>query len=174
MKKFFALFLIVALMFAPSAFAEMMQGEDSAGKLRNVSVDSTGLLNIGRSPASSTPISGITLDADPTSYTSAAIALNGAQRVGFYWTYDETEVGGISAALTLEVSPNGTTWFAASFYDVAGGATLQTSETLTADGSYICWLDPKMPFPYARVKITATGSDADDVAVINVYAYLDR
>lgn len=176
LKKFFAVMLICCLAICPAAFAaQVIQGVDSEGKTRDVSVDATGLLNIGRSPSSSTPISAVTLDNDPTSYTSAAIALNGAQRVGFYWTYDETEVGNsVSGALTLEVSPDNSHWFSANFYDVAGGATLQSSESLTGDGSYICWLDPKMPFGYVRVKITATNTDADDVVLTSVSAYFDR
>lgn len=176
LKKFFAVLLVCFLALCPAAFAsQVMQGVDSAGNAQDVSVDSTGLLNIGHSPTSSTPINAVTLDADPTSVTSAAIALNGAQRVGFYWTYDETQVGAtVSGALTLQVSPDGTNWFAANFYDVAGGATLQTGETLSTDGSYICWLDPNMPFGYVRAIVTGTNTDADDVILTTVKVYFDH
>jgi len=175
-RKLFAVLVIFAMLFAPAAFAAtVMQGVDSDGKNRNVSVDSTGLLNIGHSPASSTPINAVLLDDDPISVTSDAIALNGAQRVGFYWTYDETEVGNsVSGTLTLEVSPDNSHWFSANFYDVAGGTTLQSSEVLSADGSYICWLDPKMPFGYVRVKVVGTNTDADDTILTSVHAYIDR
>lgn len=176
MKKFLPLFLIAAMLFAPGAFAaQVIQGVDSTGKTQNVSVDSSGLLNIGRSPASSTPIAAQLLDNDPTSYTSAAIELNGAQRVAFYWTYDETQVGAtIQGTLTVEVSPNNVTWFAVSFYDIASPTTLVASEVLTADGSYICWMDSRLAFPYVRVKVTGTNTDADDTILTSVYAYIDR
>jgi hypothetical protein len=176
MKKFLALLLIAALVFAPGAFAGgIIQGIDSNGKTQNVSVDSTGLLNVGRSPASSKPIDAVTLNANPTSYTSAVIALNGAQRVGFFASYDETQVGNtVGGTLTIEVSPDNSTWFTANFYDLASPATLVASEIWTADATYVCWLDRNMPFPYVRVKVVATNTDADDVVLMNVYAYIDR
>jgi len=115
-----------------------------------------------------TIISGTTvIDADPTSLTSDVVQVaTGAGNLSFLVTYDETEVGGISAAVTLEMSFDGTTFYAASFYDVAGGATLQTSETLSADGSYYFWVNEGLCAPFYRVKVTATGSDATHTAVV--------
>jgi hypothetical protein len=115
-----------------------------------------------------TIISGTTvIDADPTSLTSDVVRVaTGASNLAFLVTYDETETGGISAAVTLEMSFDGTTFYAASFFDVAGGATLQTTETLTADGAYYFWVNSALCAPYYRVKVTATGSDANDTAVV--------
>lgn len=113
-----------------------------------------------------TLISSTTLDADPTS-ASGTYTVKSADKVAFFVSYDETETGGIQVAVTADISADGTTWFDASFYDYAGGATLQTSETLTTDSSYYFWMDPNLAFPYVRVVITATGSDADDTAIVS-------
>ena len=118
--------------------------------------------------AKGTMIEAALLDASPTSVTSEATDFSGANRVGFYVAYDETQVGGVSAAVTLETSFDGTNFVAASFYDFAGGATFQTSETLTADGYYYFWVNADSPFRYLRVKVTATGSDADDTVLTTV------
>lgn len=129
---------------------------------------------VNKQPTSATPVSAALLDASPTSVTSSGVNIAGYERVGIYWTYDETQVGGVSAALTIEVSPDGTTYFSAPFYDTAGGATLQTSETLTADGSYVAWFDTKIPFNYIRTIVTCTGCDADDTVLTTVKLYYDR
>lgn len=129
---------------------------------------------IDKLPASSTPVDAVTLDADPTSVTSSAINLSNYSRMGIFWVYDETEVGGVSAALTLQFSPDNSNWFSAPFFDTAGGATPQTSESLTADGNYIAWTDRNIPFNYARVIVTCTGCDADDTVLTTVKVYMDR
>jgi hypothetical protein len=145
MKKFLALLLAV-LMFASPAFA-------------------------GKVPVT-TIVNSVVLDADPTSVTSDVVEVaDGISKVAFSVSVDETQVGGISNAATLEMSFDGTIWSAASFYDYAGGATLQTSETIAADNQtapYIMWVNPELVAPYYRVKVTATGSDADDTAIIVV------
>jgi hypothetical protein len=129
---------------------------------------------VNKRPTSTTPISAQLLDADPTSVTSSKVNISNYGRLGVYTTYDETEVGGVSAALTLQVSPNGTNWFAAPFFDTAGGATPQTSENFTADGSHVAWFDSNIPFNYARAIMTCTGCDADDTVTTSVYFYIDR
>ena len=119
----------------------------------------------------STVIDAVTLDADPTSVNSDSVYAGGLEALSFDVIYDETEVGGIQVAITLQASYDNSVWIAASFYDYAGGATLQTSETLTADSTgYILWVNKDLCVPYYRVVVTATGSDADDTAVITAYA----
>lgn len=128
-----------------------------------------------RATTSSTPINAVLLDDSPTSVTSAAITTSEYQRVGISWTYDETEVGGgVSGALTVQVSPDNATYFSAPFFDTAGGATPQTSETLSTDGSYICWLDKNIPFAYMKVIVTGTATDADDTILTTVKVYMDK
>lgn len=106
------------------------------------------------------------LDDSPTS-ASGSVDVRGADKVAFFVTYDETEVGNsVSAAVTLQTSFDGTNWLAASFYDYAGGSTLQTSETISADGRYYFWTNRDLVTPYYKVIITGTNTDADDTALV--------
>ena len=116
----------------------------------------------------STIITSTTLDADPTSASGTA-KVPSADKVAFFVTYDETEVGGISVDVTVDVSWDNTTWLDAPFHDTAGGATMQTSETLSADSNFYLWLPYGLTAPYVRIVIAATGSDADDTAVVAAY-----
>lgn len=111
-----------------------------------------------------------TLNADPIS-VSGTVELDGKDRTIFFVHYDETEVGGISVAVTVYVSYDNTNWLQANFYDYAGGATLQTSETLSSDTWYYFALDPNISAPYVKVTVAATGSDADDTADITCYYF---
>ncbi len=132
----------------------------------------TVLLTVGlafAAPDNKTIISSTQLDDSPTSVTGTW-NIQDYKKIAFFVDYDETEVGNaISVAVTLDVSYNGTDWIDASFYDYAGGATLQTSETISADGWYYCWFNPDMNTPYVRMVITATNTDADDLAVVIAY-----
>ena len=127
-----------------------------------------------RATSTTTAINAVTLDADPTLIASGAITISEYQRVGIFWTYDETEVGGVTGTLTITVSPDSTNYFSAPFFDTAGGATPQTSEILSDDGNYICWLDSNIPFAYMKVTITGNGVDADDTILTSVYVYMDK
>jgi opacity protein-like surface antigen len=119
-----------------------------------------------------TEIMDLTFDDDPTSGVSDTLLIAGYDKVAFYVLYDETEVGNsISAAVTLDVSYDGINWLTGmSFYDIAGGATLQTSQTISADGWYVFWLNKDICGPYVRVAVTATNTDADDTLDVNIYA----
>ena len=112
-------------------------------------------------------IASTTLDADPTSASGTA-KVSSADKIAVFVTYDETEVGAsVSAAVTVDVSWDGSTWLDASFYDYAGGATLQTTETISADGNYYLWFNRDIAAPYVRVVITGANTDADDIAVVS-------
>lgn len=114
-------------------------------------------------------VNGVTLSGSTTAVTSNSLNVNDAKKIGFYVSYNETEVGGVSGAFTVETSYDGTNWSAASFYDFAGGATLQTSEAFTADSlAYFCWMVADAPFRLVRVKMTGTGVDADDTIVTTI------
>ena len=94
------------------------------------------------------------LDDAPTSVTSSGVDVSQYDKVAFWVTYDETEVGGgVSGAITLEVSYDDTTYTAARFYDYAGGATLQTTESIAADATYLFWMDKDMSVKYAREQV---------------------
>jgi hypothetical protein len=153
-------------------------GTPNAGVMSVQGITSGTDLNVKISDRASTvvtAIDGVTLDDEPTAVTSSAINMTGYQRVGIFWQYDETEVGGgVTGTLTVEVSPDNTNWFSAPFFDTAGGATPQTSEVLSDDGSYICWLDKNIPFPYLRVTVTGANTDADDTILTTVKVYMDK
>ena len=118
-----------------------------------------------------TEIMDTTFNAVTTTANSTASFLQGADKVSFFVVYDETEVGNsISAAVTCQISYDSSHWLSASFYDYAGGATLQTSETISADGYYYFWFNKDLCVPYVRVVVTATNTDADDLLTVKVYA----
>ena len=125
-------------------------------------------------PVNKAIISATTLDDSPTSVTSSTANIQDYDEVGFWVNYDETEVGGgVSAAVTLDISYDGTTWLDANFYDLAGGTTLQTSETISADGWYYCTLpilyNPAGTILYVRMVVAGTGTDTDDTILVTVY-----
>lgn len=109
------------------------------------------------------------LDNSPTAANTGAVDVRGAEKIAFFVTVDETEVGAsVSVAVTCQVSYDGTNFLDASFYDYAGAATLQTSETISADGRYYFWFNKDLVVPYVKVIVTATNTDADDTALVQV------
>lgn len=143
MKKIFAMLMITMLMLCGIAYA---------GNVATTKVMDT------------------TFNAVTTTANSTATDIQGLEKVSFFVVYDETEVGNsISAAVTCQISYDNSHWMSASFYDYAGGATLQTSETISADGYYYFWFNKDLCVPYVRVVVTATNTDADDVLSVKVY-----
>ena len=117
-------------------------------------------------------IDAVLLDNSPTSVTSDTIRVAKANRVSFLATYDETEVGNsVSAAVTVKGSWDNVTFYSLSFFDIAGGATLQSTETISADGGYFFWLNSAQPVPYIQVIITGINTDIDDTALVSVNYY---
>jgi hypothetical protein len=119
-----------------------------------------------------TSIMNTKFNATTTETNSTSFSAGEYQKLAFFVTYDETQVNQtLSAAVTLDLSYDNATWLDASFYDYAGGATLQTSETVSADGSYYCWFNKDVAAPYVRVNVVATNSDPDDIINVTVNAY---
>ena len=111
----------------------------------------------------------ITLDNDPQVATSDTFTLFDFQRSGFFVNYDETEVGGgVSVTIDVEFSTNGTDWVNGSFYDLAGGSTIQTSEVLSSDGDYYAWFGDTWTIPFMRIRATGYNVDVDDLATLSV------
>lgn len=107
------------------------------------------------------------LDDDPVSVTSAGFEIGDKQKVSFILVYDETEVGGVSGDLTLEVSPDNTNWYALNaFYNNAG--TIVSTVNYTADATDTFHLPEFVTYPYVRAVFTGTGTDADDTIQINI------
>ena len=128
------------------------------------------------SPDNKAIIASTTLDNVPTSVTSNVVNLQAYKKVAFFIYADETDSGNdTSAAVTFQVSYDNTTWIATSFYDAAGGATPQTSETLctgvSTDQNYNFWMIENQVAPYGRVVVTITGGAAggDDQIIILGY-----
>jgi hypothetical protein len=73
------------------------------------------------------------LDDAPTLYTSTGFEIGNKRKVSFVLTYNETEVGNtVSGAVTLEVSPDNSNWYALNaFYNNAG--TIVSTVNYTAD-----------------------------------------
>lgn len=117
----------------------------------------------------STQVIDTTLDDDPTSITGAWNTGN-LSRVAFYVVYDETDSGTVvSIAITAHISSDNSNWISMDWYDIAGGTTKVTSETMSADGSYVGWFDPDIQIPYVRLTVTATGSTATELADVDAY-----
>ena len=107
---------------------------------------------------------------DITTAVSGTALIGDAERAAFFVSYDETDAGAQeSVAVTVLVSYDGVTYQSASFYDYAGGSTLQTSETLSADANYYFWFNHDLVVPFVKVTLTATGSDATHTAIVNCF-----
>jgi len=98
--------------------------------------------------------------------TSGDIYVGDSKRVTFFITYDQdgTTVG-ITTTITVAISADGTNWHDVSWFDVAGGATAQTSEELTDDATYAGWLDTKITAPHIRIRATSTGAIGENADI---------
>ena len=65
-----------------------------------------------------------------------------------------------SATLTPQISWDNSTWISASFYDYAGGATMQTGQVLEDNSTYYGWFDDNNAIPYARFNLVGLGSSS--------------
>jgi transcriptional regulator of NAD metabolism len=108
------------------------------------------------------------LDDAPTSYTSAGFEIGSKKKVSFVLVYDETETGGgVSGAVTLEVSPDNSNWYALNaFYNNAG--TIVSTVNYTADATDTFHLPEFVTYPYIRATFTGTATDVDDTIQINI------
>ena len=108
------------------------------------------------------------LDDAPTLYTSTGVEIGNKNKVSFVLTYNETEVGNtVSGAVTLEVSPDNSNWYALNaFYNNAG--TIVPTVNYTADATDTFHLPEFVTYPYIRATFTGTNTDADDTIQINI------
>ena len=104
-----------------------------------------------------------TLDDITTDITSSGIEVRRFQSFTVFVNYAETEVGEtLSAVVTFEASYDNTTFTAMSFLDSAGGSTPQTTQTISADATYMAWNLINFHAPYIRIIITGANTDGDD------------
>ena len=114
-------------------------------------------------------ISLTTLDNVTTSASSGIIGIQDYSKASFIVDYAETEA--INSTLTITGSYDNTSWFDLSFYDLAGGTTLQTSQTLTGNGTYFCWL-PVSNWAIPLVNLTISSTETNATIVSNITAYI--
>jgi len=109
-----------------------------------------------------------TLDGTTTSITGIR-NVSDYDKIAFFVDYDETDTDTVvSVAVTVDISHDGTNWIDADFSDFGGAG--ETSETLSVDGYWYCWLDDNMQLPYVRLSISATGTT--DTLLADIDAYL--
>lgn len=86
------------------------------------------------------------------------MSIQDAKKVTFFVTIDNNRTtAAVTAVVTVAVSVDGTNWTDISWFDVAGGATPQTSETTTGVGqTYVGWLDDRLEAEYLSIKVKST------------------
>ena len=156
-----------------SALAKLGQIETAVEILENAISGTEIQADIVDLPAitygSQTLINAVQLDDSPTSVTSAAYLIGNKNKIGFSLVYDETEVGGVSGTLTLEVSPDSSTWYAFDIIlDGAGLDAPNASLAYTEDATDYFYLPNFITAGYIRAKFVGTGVDADDTIIITV------
>jgi len=130
---------------------------------------STSPVSKAPNPNGYTQIIDTTLDDDPTTITSSAFFIGDKTKVSFILSYDETEVGNsVSGTLTLEVSPDNSTWYDFDcIFDHTGVPV--ASIAYTADAEDVFYLSDSCNFPYVRATFAGTNTDADDTIVIDIF-----
>ncbi len=87
----------------------------------------------------------------------ASANISDAERVAFFVTYNSSSLTeGVTVNVTVSISIDGVNWTDVCWSDAAGGATLQTSETLSSSGIYAGWFDKSLTSPYVNIKVSMT------------------
>ena len=80
-----------------------------------------------------------------------------ADKVTFFITRAaDSATEAVTIEVTLQASADGTNWEDITWYDILGGSTAQTLETIEKDGTYIMRVDSDFLMPHLRLKITGT------------------
>jgi len=80
-----------------------------------------------------------------------------ADKVTFFITRaGDSSTEAVTIEVTLQASADGTNWEDITWYDIVGGTTAQTSETITKDGTYIMRVDSDYLMPHLRLKVIGT------------------
>ncbi len=96
----------------------------------------------------------ITLSAE---VEDTGINSTGFKRMAFFVDYAELgNSDAIEATISFEASRDNVNYVDIPFFDVAGGATPQTSERITSDSTSLMWLDRDLNFPFLKVEINPT------------------
>ena len=84
-----------------------------------------------------------------------------AKKVTFFITLDSSSTtSSVTVGVTLQASADGTNWTDISWFDIAGGTTKQTDETMGSlgDETYIMWTDKNILMPHIRIKVYQAGN----------------
>lgn len=124
----------------------------------------------------STLFSAALLDDSPTADTTAAFFIGDKRKVSFTAYYNETEVDTtVQGVLTLQVSPDGTTWYPYDIiFDASGTDGPVASITYTADGYDFFYLPEGVTVQYIRAIITGALTDANDTIAFTLIAYWQK
>ena len=80
-----------------------------------------------------------------------------ADKVTFFITRAaDSSTEAVTVTVTLQASADGTNWEDITWYDIVGGSTAQTAETISKDGTYIMRVDSDFLMPHLRLKVTGT------------------
>lgn len=121
----------------------------------------------------STLFSATLLDDSPTADTTDAFFIGDKKKISFTSYYNETEVDTtVQGALTLQVSPDGTNWYAYDLiFDGSGTDGPVASFTYTADATDFFYLPEGVTAQYIRAIITGTLTDANDTIAQTLIVY---
>lgn len=116
------------------------------------------------------------LDNAPTADTTDAFFVGDKKKVGFTFYYNETDTSTIvSGALKLEVSPNGTTWYAYDcVFDGSGTDGPVATISYTSDATDYFYLPEGMSAQYVRAILTGTGTTATLTIAGTLIAYWQK
>lgn len=106
------------------------------------------------------------------SEVSVTLNTQGVTNLTIFVEYDEN--GAEPLTFTLDSSYDGSNWVNAKYYDYDGGATLQTSESISADGWYYAVWKEDFTTPYVRVHLIGDTWGATSTATVTVYAVREQ
>ncbi|RJO64153.1 MAG: hypothetical protein C4540_04545 [Candidatus Omnitrophota bacterium] len=92
------------------------------------------------------------------------------EKTAFFVKYVESgAVANLSLTVTPQISYDNSNWINMTFYDIAGGATLQTGETIASNSTYYFWFPDAAVVPYSRINMVAVNSTASDTMSVQAY-----
>jgi hypothetical protein len=112
---------------------------------------------------------------DNTTFNNATTTKNtigyvtlGNAKTAFFVTYAQM-LANQSLTVVPQISQDNSTYQNISFYDIAGGTTLQTSEVIAANTTYYFWLPDTVVVPYTRINMVAANTTATNTSSAQNY-----
>lgn len=105
-----------------------------------------------------------------TSFNTTGYQTLANQKTAFFVKYNETVPGtNVTLSVKPQVSQDNVNYVDMVFYDVGGTTTMQTTESITTNGTYYFWLPDTVNPPYTRVHFDALNTSASEVINISTY-----